>query len=56
MWNSWYTWYSSHFKWCLTLILCGEMVKRASNNVKNENQIIVNIFHIIKLSNAEYLF
>lgn len=35
--------------------LC-KMVRRISNNVKNENKMFVNTFYIIKLSNAEYLF
>lgn len=34
--------------------LC-KMVRRISNNVKNENKMFVNIFYIIKLSNADYL-
>lgn len=35
--------------------LC-KMVRRISNNVKNENKMFVNTFYIIKLSNADYLF
>lgn len=34
--------------------LC-KMVRRISNNVKNENKMFVNTFYIIKLSNADYL-
>lgn len=38
-----------------TETLC-KMVRRISNNVKNENKMFVNTFYIIKLSNADYLF